>query len=278
MGYKDLIDENSVILVGNGLNLRGSNNNSISWESILKNMNKNKGNGDVPKGYPLTEFFEIVNIDKDDQVGMINEFIDSIKSIEPGRAHHDLVKTCMDKGINILTTNFDHSIEKAGNFDEGAYRKLDEGFTDYYPWQRYYSNGPKAGGIKIWHVNGDVKYRRSIKLSVCDYAGCISYYGEFDPMAKSRYKRDRTWINEIMEKNLIIMGLTLSEAEIFLRHVLIRRASYSKKRGKGLKGYFLTTEDFETVKNSRLKFFLESVDIKIEYFKDYNEMYDVYPW
>ena len=205
MSYKDLIDPNSVILVGNGINWRG-NNSSISWESILKSLDKGKGSGNVPKGYPLTEYFEILNINRPNRDGMVSEFIEKIKSIEPGRAHLDLVNTCMDKGINILTTNFDHSIEKTGNFHEGAYRKLDEGFTDYYPWQRYYSNGQKAGGIKIWHVNGDIKYRRSIKLSVCDYAGCINHYTKFDPSTKSRYKRDKTWINEIMEKNLIIIG------------------------------------------------------------------------
>ncbi len=276
MNYKDLLDSNSAILVGNGINWPG-NSSSISWESILKSLEKDKGRGNVPKGYPLTEYFEIVNINRDNQDGMVSDFIEKVKNIEPSSAHHDLVNTCMDKGINILTTNFDHSIEKTGNFNKGSYRKLAKGFTNYYPWQRYYSDENNPNSIKIWHVNGDTEYIRSIKLSVCDYAGCINYYRRFDPTSKSnQYKSDRTWINEIMEKNLIIIGLALSEAEIFLRHVLIRRASYSRKRGKGLKGYFLTTENPETVEDSRLKFFLDSVNIEMKYFTDYDEMYGVH--
>lgn len=278
MSYKDLIDAKFVILVGNGINLWDSNDKAISWESILKSFNKGKNCGDVPKGYLLTEYFEIVNINRANRDVMVNDFIAKVESIEPSSAHHDLVHTCMDKGINILTTNFDHSIEKTGDFKKGSYRKLGKGFTDYYPWQRYYSDDNNPSSIKIWHINGDTEYTRSIKLSVCDYAGCINYYRRFDPMTKSnKYKKDRTWINEITEKNLIIIGLALSEAEIFLRHVLIRRASYSRKIGKRLKGYFLTLKDSEAARDSRLKFFLDNVNIEMKLFSDYDEMYDVHP-
>ena len=68
----------------------------------------------------------------------------------------------------------------------------------------------------------------------------------------------------------------MSEAEIFLRHVLIRRASYSRKKGNKLKGHFLTLKDSEAARDSRLKFFLDSVGIETKYFRDYDEMYDVH--
>lgn len=276
MSYKDLLDSNSAILVGNGINWRG-NNSSISWASILKSLDKGKGCGNVPKGYPLTEYFEIVNINRASHDGMVSEFIEKAKSIEPGNAHYELVHTCMDKGINILTTDFDHSIEKTGNFEKGSYRKLAKGFTDHYHWQRYYSDHNHPNSIRIWHVNGDSDYIRYVKLSVGDYSGCINYYRRFDPMRKgNKYKGDKTWINEITEKNLVIIGLALSEAEIFLRHVLIRRASYSRKKGRKLKGYFLTLKNSDAAKDIRLKFFLDSVNIEMKYFTNYDEMYDVH--
>lgn len=146
-----------------------------------------------------------------------------------------------------------------------------KGFTNFYPWQRYYEI---AKSIKIWHINGDNKYTNSIKLSVKDYSGCINYYKRFDPLVKNtKYKKDRTWINEIMENDLLIIGLTLSEAEFFIRHILIQRHSYLKKNNKKLKGYYFSRKSENRTDTEKLEFFLKSVGIEIITYESYNEIY-----
>jgi len=275
MSYKNYINSNTVILLGNGINRLNKDENHISWESILKGLSMNNNNLDVPKGYPLTEFFEIINIDRDDTIGMKNEFINSIRRIRPNSAHYDLISTCKNNGTNILTTNFDHALQNTDSFIKGADRKLKKEFSNHYPWQRYYyiDNEPKS--IKIWHVNGDYEYSNSIKLSVSDYAGCINYFEKFDPSTKkSEYYNDRTWINEIMEKDLIVVGLSLSEAEIFLRHILIKRFLFSRKNRIKSKGYFLTTKGSDVSHDAKLRYFLKSVGIEmIDKYLDYEEIY-----
>lgn len=275
MSYKNYINSNTVILLGNGINRLNKDENDISWESILKGLSMNNNNLNVPKGYPLTEFFEIINIDRDDTIGMKNEFINSIRRIRPSSAHYDLISTCKEYGINILTTNFDHALQSTDSFIKGADRKLRRDFSNYYPWQRYYYIDKEPKSTKIWHINGDFEYSNSIKLSVSDYAGCINYFGKFDPsIKKSEYNNDRTWINELMEKDLIVVGLSLSEAEIFLRHILIKRFSFSKKNGMKLKGYYLTTKRSDASHDEKLRYFLNSVGIDlVNEYSDYGEIY-----
>ena len=132
MSYKNYINSNTVILLGNGINRLNKDENDISWESILKGLSMNNNNLNVPKGYPLTEFFEIINIDRDDTIGMKNEFINSIRRIRPSSAHYDLISTCKEYGINILTTNFDHALQSTDSFIKGADRKLRRDFSNYY--------------------------------------------------------------------------------------------------------------------------------------------------
>lgn len=275
MSYKQYINANTTILLGNGINRLGDDGDCCSWESIIKELSTKNNIQDIPKGYPLTELFEIINIGGRDIQEPKNSFIEKIRGIEPNLVHYDFIDTCIDKRVNILTTNFDHALETTKDFIKSAERKLNKGFTNYYPWQRYYTLENTYQNIKIWHINGDVDYSNSIKLSVSDYAGCLNHYGRFDPTAKNtRYNKDKTWVNEIMEKDLVIVGLSLYEEEIFLRHILIRRFAQAKRNNQKQKGYYLTKRSSETSSNAKLRFFLRSVGVEmIDDYVEYKDMY-----
>lgn len=99
--------------------------------------------------------------------------------------------------------------------------RLDKGFTDYYPWQRYYSNpNEPENHTKIWHIQGDSHYPRSIRLTVEDYVKQYEYFEKYDPLnRKSKYKKSITWLNQFFEKQVFIVGLALEEQEFFLRQI-----------------------------------------------------------
>jgi len=279
-GYKKYLTKDSTIIVGNGINRLYRANNDKSWEAILSNLDKD-GNTAVPEGYHLTEYIEIINSNKDDMKNLKTEFVKDISYLNPNQAHYDLVDVCMKANVNILTTNFDHTLEKTKGFMPWRDRSFANNFSSYYPWQRYYHLSDTSNSIRIWHINGDYKYIDSIKLSVSDYSGCLQRFQRNNPNNKeSEYEKDRTWINELMENHIVIVGLGLTEAEFFLRYILIQRALYNKKAKKSLKGYYLTkrqdchsVEGADSRESRRLKFFLDRVGIETVEFDDYLAMY-----
>lgn len=266
--YKDYLHKNSVLLVGNGVNLRDHAPTKVSWHGILKSMSPN---GIIPEGYPLTEYFELLKNSNESNKEIKTKFIDSIKDLQSNHSHREIIDACVERNAVLMTSNFDHAFQKVGNFELSKIRNLNKGFTYYYPWQRFYLHG---SGLRLWHINGDMRYKDSVKLSVMDYAGCLNYFRKFDPEEKgTRYRRDKTWINELFEKDLIIMGLSLSEVEIFIRHVLIRRNAYAKKKGLKIKGYFLKIKEDRSLSNTRLEFFLNNVGIEIVEYQSFDDMY-----
>jgi len=90
---------------------------------------------------------------------------------------------------------------------------------------------------------------------------------------KTNYLEDRTWLNEIMEKNIVIIGLSLSESEIFIRHVLIQRHLYNIRNNKKLKGYYLTKNNSDEKSSQKKEFFLNCVGIDIISCSKYDDVY-----
>lgn len=267
-GYKDCLNENSVLLVGNGVNLREVNTSKVSWYDILQSINKEDI---IPKGYPLTEYFELLKNNDKNASELKDNFIDSIKELSYNNAHKDIIEACVEAGAVLMTTNFDHAFQSTGLFKTAQTRDLSKGFTNYYPWQRFYEH---ESGMKLWHINGDMRYKNSVKLSVMDYAGNLNYFRKFDPQERnSRYRIDETWINEIFEKDLIIMGLSLSEAEIFIRHILIRRNAWARSKNLNLQGKYLMVNESASGEEKRLEFFLKHVGIEIVRFESYDQLY-----
>lgn len=89
--------------------------------------------------------------------------------------HHRIVEWAKAKNSPILTTNFEQVLSDAGGCTLRRTRK--GGFTDYYPWENYYSSKDVSDPSKefgIWHINGMQHYRRSVRLGLSHYMGSIS--------------------------------------------------------------------------------------------------------
>lgn len=288
-------DSNYVFLLGNGINLLNDLDNS--WMKILNKIEPEKIIEHV-YGYPLTEFFDLLVVNGKRGYSAYKEaFINEVATIPGSEVHKKLFEFCTENNIIILTTNFDHAFEKGNNLVKGQERSFKNRFSNYYPWQRYYhhaQNNAEYKGTKIYHINGDMMYKNSIKLSILDYANNISYFNKnFNPNKSSNFKKytqeeEITWINYLFEKEIVIAGLDLGEAEIFIRYLLIERRRYQIKRNQKLNhtGYYLyCRKDFEVEEKGKIVFdenkfnryhlFFNSVGIKIKEYKDYQDIYSL---
>ena len=278
MSYHKYNDSKFVFLLGNGLN--NISNKSIGWMAILDEISKDI-NIKYVKGFPLPSFFELLTIYSPYNLdhSLKDAFIKKVKTISGSKYHKELFEFCENNKIDILTTNFDHSIQEANNLKKKSTRSLKNGFTDYYPWQIFYQK--EGSYIKLFHINGDINYKRSIKLSIKDYAGNITRFNEnYRPgVAKSKYKIDITWINTLFEKEVVILGLNLGEDEIFLRNLLIERQIYRINNKLNKKnqynGYYLYgIKSFKDNNEfARYELFFNSVGIEMKGYSDYELMY-----
>lgn len=279
MSYHNYANSKYVFLLGNGINNKSSK--TINWESILKNISEEYG-VEYVNDFPLPAFMELLTIytlgNTDHKLK--DTFIKEVEKISGSSDHREIYEFCNKNHIDILTTNFDHAIQKENNLEKTSTRSLKKGFTDFYPWQIFYKRA--GSNIKLFHINGDIEYKRSIKLSVKDYAGNITKFNRtYRPsVAKSKYKTDKTWINVMFEKELVILGLGLGEDELFLRHLLIERQIYRIKnklnKNDGINGYYLYRKKSLprcSNKYARYELFFKSVGIEMKDYDDYPLMY-----
>ena len=101
-------------------------------------------------------------------------------------------------------------------------RKSDEniGFTDFYPWNVYFGNtvlSYPTEGFAVWHINGMVGYRRSIRLSLSEYMGLSARVrsflhkeesiDDFNFKNQNNWKGYNTWLHIIFNNSVCIFGL-----------------------------------------------------------------------
>jgi len=190
------------------------------------------------------------------------------------------MKTMESREAPVLTTNFDTYMSSSLGL---TMFKMGNGFTDFYPWNVYFGKyvlDSPIDGFGIWHINGLVKYPRSIKLGLSDYMGCVERARNmihhknmnefFDGKNRDNWVGYNTWLHIVFNKPLFIFGLALDENEVFLRWLLIQRAKYSKLYGQNLKGWYV---DNYISKGKRV--FLESLGFKIIN-TNYDELYDAF--
>lgn len=201
----------------------------------------------------------------------------------------------------IMTTNFDTTFSTALDLkyckvapittDDGrvrSYEKSNRGFTDYYAWNGYFGDGDinqesPTDCFGVWHINGLIKYPRSIKLGLCDYMGAVGrarsmIQGDnglelFRGKYQEHWAGENTWLHLIFNKNLLIFGLNLDENEVFLRWLLLQRAKYfSMHHDMHHDGWYLMTEK-ERQKNPGKVFFLEHVGIEVVVADSFDDIY-----
>lgn len=187
--------------------------------------------------------------------------------------------------VPILTTNFDTYISDS----VGAKRFINDlgghnyKFTDFYPWNVYYStdklNGNILDNFGIWHINGMTDYPRSIRLGLSDYMGCVerargmiqgnNLNEYFTGKQQSYWKGYNTWLHIIFNRNLFIFGLALEQNEVFLRWLLIQRLKYSRLYNRNLHGWYVG-KDIDDGK----RYFLEFLGFKVIELLEFDELYN----
>ncbi len=158
-----------------------------------------------------------------------------LKDFQPNSAHRDVVKFCADRAMPLLTTNFDHALEKVLGCTHFASRRVT---TPYYRWETYHAPARLTLPLEefgIWHLHGSIRVPSSLRLGLNDYAGAIQRvrsdltpffswvangkHGEPPGYAKNLMN---TWVEIFLTRHPIIVSLNLAPHEMLLRWLLIR--------------------------------------------------------
>lgn len=284
---------NIALVVGNGVNLFGAAKATNSWHEllvVLAKQNLPSSFGGVPSGVSLTEYYDVLDLKSDKSKStkpLQQQFCDLMSSWKFFPHHKRIVEWAKQNNSPILTTNFEQVLSDAGGCTLRRTRK--GGFTDFYPWESYYSShdiSDPSNEFAIWHINGMQNYRRSVRLGLSHYMGSVErargwlHKGNERRLFSGKNVRDWdgavTWLHVIFNTPLLIFGLGLEENEVFLRWLLIERARYFKKFPDRKKdAWYVSTGD---ASSDGKKFFLEGVGVKYLHVNGYDEIYGDDTW
>ncbi len=288
-------ENNIAFLIGNGINRYFNTDTSGSWHELLLGLwQKFVGNPKqtIPEGILTTEFYDIlllkINEKQIDSKININTIQSSIKKEmekwNPNPKEKNLLQRIQQMNSPILTLNFDDLMKKSLKLRFFKMKKK-EGFTDFYPWECYFSENELQNpteGFGIWHINGMIKYHRSIKLGLSQYMDNVyrarkfinqNHEKIFNHSQSEPWKGYYTWLHIFFHKSLFIFGCSLDESEIFVRWLLIERAKLMKKLNKKNKMWFVHVKKGDNLKPGK-KFFFNSVGIEIIELNSYQELYE----
>ena len=153
-------------------------------------------------------------------------------------SHEKLVEFAKEYKIPILTTNFDRNFlrvlfpkQNLTSIDLKWFRNEDDKTREYqtlknayYRKERLSSKSDIHSEFAIWHIHGVVNQLKSLCLTNWDYGNYCTKIKEISK--KKDYTKaltGSTWIDIILDNDLIIMGLGLGSFETDLRYLLIER-------------------------------------------------------
>ncbi|MDY0016913.1 MAG: hypothetical protein RBS89_03660 [Candidatus Delongbacteria bacterium] len=288
---KEIIEKNNskiAFVIGNGINRYKDFSNSRSWEKLIQSLwneiNKDNILNEDHNGITLTELYNLMAMNVENGDFILKKIRSKIRYWKPGDHHVRIINRIQELNSPVLTTNFDKTFLKK----PFVYKKTILNYKNsyHYPWFVCYSeNSVKSplDGFGIWYINGMLEYKKSIKLSLEQYAKNIEYANNLLNKGEKRLFRSNdsinwtgsdTWLQLIFNKSLFIFGLGLDENEIFLRWLLIQRKKfYNKYNINDYEGWYITTK-CDMCKNSGKKLFLESVGIEVIEVNDYKDIYE----
>lgn len=273
-------------IVGNGINRYAyGEGKDVSWNKLLLDVWEQiseKRLASISSGVSLTEFYDIMELkagSADKLKLKVTQLLEDFKQVE---YHKWLQNKIRNLQVPLLTTNFDRNLDL--ELQDFKMESQAKGFTDYYPWNLYYSDkklDSPLSGFGVWHINGMMKYRRSIRLGLSEYtslsARVRSFLHKGDSMDnfmnknKPYWKGDNTWLHIIFNRSLCIFGLALDENETFLRWLLIERMKYFEKFSwRKKKGWYVCRSgSLSEGKN----FFLNCVGLTPVILQNYDDIY-----
>ncbi len=282
-------EEHLALVVGNGINKHNSSNwREYDWNRLIDKLWSGLSKNPIPVGQDLslTEAYDIISLSSEGESELVDRVKDFVNSIDSTGYQTDLCRAMMNRGVPILTTNFDKNLE-AGlrKFIMKHPNTSSRGFTDFYPWNVYFSNTQLSNpldGFGIWHINGSVVYPRSMHLGLTQYMNQVararSFIHDWDRMDdnfsgknQNKWRGYNTWLHIVFNCPLMILGLGLDVNETFFRWLLIERAKYFEvfqERRKG--GWFLCRK---SDMNDGKRFFLQYLGIETVEFEDFPDLY-----
>lgn len=285
-------------VLGNGINRAAyGNKQDTSWMGLLQELYGEYSKNELPKingGMSYTELYDIIEMHQNDNV-LRTHVIEKYSQWKPVDFHQRLFKSLKEFwNVPVLTTNFDLNLEIEDiGFSKHLMKYPVEGgnkgykFSNYYPWNSYY--GRIGNWIQIfnefsvWHINGTVNYKNSIKLGLTQYISQCQHARKYihkgnDNLDLFNGKNVRywdginSWLHLIFNKSLCIIGLTLDANEVFLRWLLIERKKYLNKKKFDHEGWYICTND--EIKNQEdKKFFLNEMGFEVVDLGSYNDIY-----
>ncbi len=285
---KQIIEQNKdniAFVVGNGINRYPDNPNALSWDELLIKLCSKVSSQTLtgrPNGISLTEFYDILELEKPQNIKLQREVTKLMENWEPQNHHRIITDRIKELNAPILTTNFEETFAKT--FQYKLLRTEQEGFTDFYPWTTYHGENQlklPTDGFGVWYINGMINYHRSIRLGLSHYMGSVeraryllrNERSLFSSKDVNNWKGCKTWLHIVFNKSLFVFGLGLEENEIFLRWLLIERIKYLKYISKEHKGWYINKRSNNGTDQGK-KLFLEHVGFEVIEVDDYADIYE----
>jgi hypothetical protein len=260
-GNIDLKLEKPAFLVGNGINY--ADGCSMSWEELLMDISgKQTGFKKLPASLSYPEIAELAllrkspdNYDEDSKPEFLSMVTEKIKTdIEKASRfndnHEKMAVFAQEHKIPILTTNFDRNFLRTSCFADQDLDKIrlnwikpdkkieedgeilkDQEQYDYQTLKNACFRPKslnKIGDIHsefaVWHIHGVISRPKSLCYTNWDY---FNYCAKIKEISKEKdwgeLKKDITWIDILLDNDLIILGLGLDSFETDLRALLSER-------------------------------------------------------
>lgn len=279
-----------VVLLGNGVNRHYHQNNCISWDQLLRDIESHVGldefmNDPKDPNVSLIELAELSNKPLTNIKSFIMDKFSAKGAIKSMKFIEDLNRL----NIPILTTNFDKNIELSLKLKKfiTPHSIKGNGFTPKYPWNLYYANNKlesPLSGFGVWHIHGTIDYKDSICISLNDYVNLITKARKMIGYATSifslpffnieEWKSHNNWLNLFFNKSVLIIGLSLSQKELFIRWLLIVRSRYyTVHPGKKKPAWFVYRE--EDGLSAYDQYFFKNVGIEFLSAPNYDDIYNL---
>ncbi len=262
------------LLIGNGIN-NIYENNPNSWENILKKIAEiSKQNIDTTKRKPFPLLYEEIYIKalkhKGISEGELKSFVAYlIDKIEPNEIH-ELILGLDNK--NILTTNYDYSLEKIFLKDDKIASVKNEGIIKETKYSIFRHN--ISSNRKFWHIHGVINIPNTITLGFEHYGGQLQQirnyvvtgtnYASKEVNEDSLHKRlkgnkiidESSWIDFVFKDEVHIIGLSLDYQETDLWYLLTNRARFQLENPNVFKNriiYYCPTKYSDKYKEQLLR-------------------------
>lgn len=293
---------NIALLIGNDINNINYNNNSITWDSLLKEINKIcENNVRISKEKPFPLIYEEMYLKCIKNNGikeskLKSDIAEIVKKIKPNEIHKKLINLEIE---NYITTNYDYALEKVLKPKDIDKIKNYGSETKYNIFRHTVIENienEKKRSIekkKFWHIHGECNVPNSITLGFEFYGGQIQHFRNYivngtkyknkeidnNPLHK-RIKNNKnnikkqSWIDLMYVDEIHILGLGLGFEEIDLWWLLTDRARFLNEKNKNIKKnkiIYYSPRKYKD-KNKEKEEIMQAYDIEIVYIEEKNKL------